>query len=102
VVSGVEGPQKWALCFVVAGGGGGVEVRDETESLVGKQVNSKEASNGSFSRRDVEADGEVGRVNVVKAQPMEHQRAHLEGRGQWSNKSKVAATGNKASTQRAR
>jgi len=99
VVGAVESPQKWALCFVVAVGGGRVEVRDEAEDLVGEQVSSKEISDGSFSRRDVEAEGKGGSVDIVKAQPVEHQGAHLKARGQPGNKSKVTATGDKASTQ---
>jgi len=102
VVGAVEGTQKWALGFVVAGGGSRVEVGDETKGLVGKQVNSQEVSNGSFSRRDVEAEGKVGGVNVVKAQPVKHHRAHLKARSKRGNQSKVAAAGNKTSTQGAR
>jgi len=66
VVGAVKGPQKRALCFVVAGSGDRVEVGDETKDLVGKQVNSEQVSNGGFGRRDVEAKGEIGGVNIVK------------------------------------
>jgi len=51
----VESPQKWALCFVVARGEGGVQVGDETEGLVGQQISREEVSNGGFGRGDVKA-----------------------------------------------